>query len=338
MEQSNSTIVPYDFNQAKEEYRLFCLDKKKDIQVFAQPWFLDAVCETTEDWKVILYKEDTKIVAAFPFEYKKGKYGLWHIKNPWQAARLGIWIDYENKNKSYKREQFENEIVAFIIKNLPYYDKFQISFDGRFKNWQQFYRSGFQQKTHYSYIHTVDQLDEICSLKKIATNKKRQIKLFAGQDVIENYDFNVYWSFFEKSYTERGRAISYSKEQVRRLFEASLENKSLKIYYYFENDTPIAVEFFVYDSTKIFFLFQTFVKSIHTTPPTSYLTNHAIISTLKTGLIFDYQGSMIPEVAENNSRMGAIQEPYFVISNSSEKYKRYELIRSIVRFLRGKDL
>lgn len=80
----------YDFTRAKAEYRAFCGAGDHNLPVFARPWYLDAVCASTEDWRVILYKENDRIRAAFPFAYTKGKYGLRRIHNPWQAARLGI--------------------------------------------------------------------------------------------------------------------------------------------------------------------------------------------------------------------------------------------------------
>ena len=36
----------YDFEQAKAEYRAFCENGNHDIQIFAQPWYLDAVCDS----------------------------------------------------------------------------------------------------------------------------------------------------------------------------------------------------------------------------------------------------------------------------------------------------
>ena len=156
----------YDFEAAKEEYIRFCENEDNDIQIFAQPWYLDAVCETPEDWRVIVYKENDRIVAAFPFCYKKGKYGLWHIFNPLFTPRLGIWMLYKDRKKESTREAFENKVVEHIIENLPYFDEMKISFDSRFQNWQQFYRNGFSQTTMYSYIiHEEDEIEALLTSK-----------------------------------------------------------------------------------------------------------------------------------------------------------------------------
>lgn len=80
----------YDFAQAKAEYRAFCGAGDHNLPAFARPWYPDAVCASTEDWRVILHHENGRIRAAFPFAHTEGKYGLRRIHNPWQAARLGI--------------------------------------------------------------------------------------------------------------------------------------------------------------------------------------------------------------------------------------------------------
>lgn len=164
----------YDFETAKKEYREFCESEQNDIQIFAQPWFLDAVCETPDDWKVIIYKENEHIVAAFPFGYKKGKYGLWHIFNPQFTPRLGIWMSYKDRKRESTREAFENTVVEYIIKNLPYFDELKINFDSRFQNWQQFYRNGFSQTTMYSYIMNKEEDVEAILPSKMRNRIKNQ--------------------------------------------------------------------------------------------------------------------------------------------------------------------
>lgn len=110
----SNIIQSYDFEQAKVEYRAFCEAGNHDIQIFALPWYLDAVCDSPDDWRVILYKENDVIRATFPFAYTKGKYGLWHIYNPWMAPRLGIWINYYQDNlRESRKEAYENKITAY---------------------------------------------------------------------------------------------------------------------------------------------------------------------------------------------------------------------------------
>lgn len=59
---------------------------------------------------------------------------------------------YRKKQQTRRPGGIRNKIVSDILSKLPYYDEFQIAFDARFQNWQTFYRHGFQQTSHYSYV------------------------------------------------------------------------------------------------------------------------------------------------------------------------------------------
>lgn len=321
----------YDFEQAKAEYRDFCEEGTHDIQVFAQPWYLDAVCDSEDDWRVILYKEKDRIIAAFPFEYKKGKHGLWHIRNPWQAPRLGIWIDYQGKAKKSARELLENKIVEDIISKLPYYDEFHIAFDARFQNWQQFYRNGFQQTSYYSYILFGDE-----DLPQSLSQKTRwQIKsMYEEFHVDEDISLEEYWEFFEKSYVQRGRVIDYPKEKFFRLVQAVMEHDRGHLIACKDASGQIFSEACVFfDSRRLYPMFNTYDTSTkRSTQPLVSLYSFDLAK--HAGLIYDFEGSMIPGVANYNMKFNSTQEPYFVITDYSDKYRFLHGLRESSRALK----
>ncbi len=323
----------YDFIQAKEEYRAFCEAGDHDLPVFALPWYLDAVCASPEDWRVILYKENNQIRAAFPFSYTKGKYGLWHIGNPWQAPRLGIWIDYRGKTeKPGGREAYENKIVADIVSKLPYYDKFYVAFDARFQNWQQFCRMSFQQTSYYSYVlkNTKD------ILPGLSSDLRRKIRILsksyhAGADVT----LDEYWSFFQKSYQQRNRILSYSKEQFFSLFSAAQRHSAVSLVACRDDSgTIFSVACLFSDSRRIYSMFHTYdaATKLSTQP---LVTLHSIALADEQGLEFDFEGSMIPGAAQYYSTFNSLREPYFVISNYSDKYRLLNGLRESVRALKN---
>lgn len=323
----------YDFERAKAEYRDFCESGTHDIQIFAQPWYLDAVCGSPNDWRVILCKENERIMAAFPFVYQKGKYGLWHIRNPWQAPRLGIWIDYTGKHrKPGAREAYENRIVSDILSKLPYYDEFQIAFDARFQNWQPFYRHGFQQTSHYSYV-TVPTEN---FLETLSYNMRRETRLQQAQyQVEEQVSIEEYWTFFQKSYQQRGRVPSYSKEQFFSLWEAVLAHDSGSLLACRDQSGQIfATAGVLWDSRRMYNMFNTF------DPGTKFstlplVTLHTIELARRKGLLFDFEGSMIPGVASYNMKFNSTQEPYFIITNYSDKYRLLNGLRETSRALKN---
>lgn len=323
----------YDFAQAKSEYRVFCEAGDHDLPVFALPWYLDAVCAPDEEWRVILYQENDRIRAAFPFAYGKGKYGLWHIRNPWQAPRLGIWIDYRGRAERLgKRESYENRIVADIVSKLPYYDVFEIAFDARFQNWQQFYRLGFRQTSYYSYL--LREPSDAAAGFSVST--RRKVRLLnadyrAGTDV----SFDEYWTFFEKSYAQRNRTPSYSKEQFFALYDSARRHGAGELVACRDHSGQIfSVACLFFDSRRVYSMCNTYDASTKlSTQPVTTLRSIALAE--ERGLEFDFEGSMIPGVADYYRNFSSIREPYFIISNYSNKYRLFSGLRESARALKS---
>ena len=209
----------YDLKRAKEQYRSFCRDKVS-MEIFLQPWYLDAACVNENDnWEVILVKEEERIVAAFPFGYKKSK-GFWYIYNPFQVCRLNIWIDYGNRESDYKKNAYYCEIVTKILGLLPPYDRFQIAFSHEICNWTPFYQYGFEQTTCYSQIIKPMEWDIIW--RNLQKYRRKEIKNAEKLYEIEEIDsFSKFFDFFESYYTKKGKKVSFKRRQLEALYEAT---------------------------------------------------------------------------------------------------------------------
>ena len=334
---TNTNTNSYDFVAAKKEYREFCEKEQHDIQIFAQPWYLDTVCDSPDDWRVIVYKENGKIVAAFPFQYKKGKHGWWQISNPWQAARLGIWMDYGDRATNSKRETFENTVTEFVIDNLPYFDSFNVSFDARYKNWRKFYENGFSQETRYSYLIPstqvkVDYLQTISRHKRKAIERAKDIFCVQNSTALENVD--DYWDFFIHSYELRNRKPAYSEKKAKRLFQEVLSEKHGRIYFAKDSEGDTCAECIVfYDSRRYYGMYGTFDPT-KTDSARELLTYQAILDCAKDGKNYDFEGSMIPGAAQYGRAFNPELEPYFVISKYSPRMKFYLNTRENLNILK----
>lgn len=327
----------YDFDKAKSEYRQFCEDKTHKIQLFAQPWYLDAVCANPDDWRVIIYKSNNKIIATFPFSYTKNKSGWWEINNPWQAKRLGLWVDFTGIQTSHKREALENEVVQYIIDNLPPYDVFKIDFDSRFTNWRVFYNNGFSQQTFYSYVVKKEQL-ESDYLSTIAKNRKKDIKTLSSTlDIESEKDFNVFWAFFEESYRLRGRTLSYKKQQIEQLINAAIAHNSAKLYIARSkgDGNILGVTAILYDSRRSYDMFCTFDPR-EKISPRILLTYQSLLEMTEKGLDYDFEGSMIPGVAHYYFQFNPELEPYFCITKMSDRAKMKLYFLQLLSLLRKK--
>ena len=322
----------YDFDKAKEEYRELCRHNET-IQIFNRDWYWDAACENVDDWKVIIVKENNKIVAAFPFKYTKQK-GLWHISNGFQVARGGIWIDYGNRETNAKKEHFTAKVIEEIIAVLPYFDTFLIAFDSRFTDWQPFYYNGFEQTTYYSYVIKEQEAclhNDIIDLFQAKRRKEiRQAELLYTVDC--DMGVEEFYDYFSDNLKIKGEKISYSKETFIKLFSAVLEHSAGKIYRAKDEKGQIVAALgVVYDAMRTYTLFVSYSFAQNAVVGgRAYLDYICMKDAFAAGRIFDFEGSMMQSIAEYNSRYNADKEAYFVITKYSDKY-RMRLLFSLIK-------
>lgn len=319
----------YDFETAKKEYREFC-KRETSLQVFIKDWYLDAVCDSPDDWRVILVKENGHIVAAFPFGYKKGKL-FWYITNPQFVSRGGVYIDVGNRTSCYKIEKFFSKIIREIIQNLPYYDAFEIVFDSRFTNWQEFYRNGFSQTTMYSYV--MDNLEgdiskQFASIRRSELRKAQQV-----YHVKKDLDVNHYMRFIETSYSKRNRSLAFSTSDFLKLANALLRNDAGEIRAAIDRDGNIAaVTFTLIDSMRYYHMFTSYDPDMSNGAVTLLIWD-AMNDCNQQGKVFDFEGSMIPTVAKQNIEFNPRLEPYFILRKYSKRFQLKKSLADIVDIL-----
>lgn len=319
----------YNFEKAKIDWRELNKTEGDLVPIYMKDWYWDAVCNSGDEWKVIcLYKND-KVEAAFPFLYTKRK-GMWFIELPWQVACAGIW--YRDKELSNKERAllYLNDIVNQVVELLPKYDCFKINFNHSLWTWHPFYWLGFEATPLYtSIIRTTDGE----GWSQISQRRKRSIKKAEKKYRIGINEITPeeYWNFFEESYKKRNRIISYNKNKFLKLIQAAIENNACEIRSVYYQETLAAVNILLKDSERSYDQFFSYMPGIGDDAQ-SFATYDGIKATLKEGLVFDFEGSMIPGVCEFYTSWNPVYESNYLIKKTSKKYNRLNAIRT---FLKG---
>ena len=84
----------------KEAYQIFC-KKEKEIPLFSQPWYLDALCGKS-NWDILLVKRGNDIAATMPI-LKNKKYGFSLSRMPMLTMYLGPY--FPEKFRSVKQKE-----------------------------------------------------------------------------------------------------------------------------------------------------------------------------------------------------------------------------------------
>ena len=131
-------------------YRSLC-ETHKEIPIFMQAWWLDAASK--ENWDVIFAKINDEIAGFFVFSFQK-KLGKTIITNLPLTQFSGPFIFYPQNLSQSDIHSFENKVYTNLIEQLSLknIDFIEINCHHSFKNWQQFFWSGYKQTTKYTYI------------------------------------------------------------------------------------------------------------------------------------------------------------------------------------------
>lgn len=324
----------YDFQETKKEWREFC--KIEDtIPIYQKDWYWDAVCEHPDDWWVIVIREKEKITAAFPFVYAKRK-GMYLIETPWQVPASGIWMKKIEGNNKEKELRHMQHIVEKVISLLPRYDRFKVIFNASFWTWQPFLWEGFESIPFYTMVIKGIDVENV----KASITKARRERVNRGERkyVIKTDKmlFDDYWRFFEQSYNDRGKILTYEKERLKKLFLALQEHHAMQLRAVYDGETVVAVNIVLFDTMRFYNQFGTQMSG-ENADATSYAVYDAICEAMRQEKIYDFEGSMIQGVCEFNSSFNPKWETHYCIMNYSRKYRILNSIRGIIKQIGGSE-
>ena len=311
----------------KELYRKLC--EEKNIPLFLQAWWFDAICAPVgKEWNVLLHEElksddnlKGEIVGAMPYCITK-KFGFKFIVQPRGAQYNGVWIDYPEEMKLHKRYSFEKQVIDNLIDQL---EKLNISvfsqnFHHSFINWLPFYWRGFQQTTRYTYlIKNLSNLDKV--FNDFSSAKRRHIKKENDELMV---DFSLsgteFYNFHKQCLQQKNTKIEYSLELLLSVYNESVKRDQGKIIALKDKDGHIhSALFVVWDKNSAYAYAYSINSQFKNNGTSTKMFWEAIKFVSDKTQMFDFEGSMMDGVAQSYQQFGTEQVPYFCISKTYSK-------------------
>jgi hypothetical protein len=303
----------------KLKYCLFC-QQNHSIPVFMQPWWLDIVCQKGT-WNVCLVEEAGQIKGAVTY-YQYRKWGFSFILQPPLTPFSGIWMAPQITLKLGKKYNFIKNILTKLIEQLPQPTFFQQQYHYTLTDWQPFYWRGFQQTTRYTYI-----LSDIQNLttvyQQFSENTKRNLakaqKL--NLQIACNDDFDSFYKINSLTFQRQGLKNPVPYHLFQQLNNELLQRKQRTIYFAqnLQGDF-IATLFLVYDDQTAYYLAGGIDYQVPSNPGLFLLIWQAIQDASKSVPIFDFEGSMLPQIEPIFRGFGATQMPYSQIYKAKNRF------------------
>lgn len=299
----------------KEIYQQFC-DKEKEIPIFSQPWYLDAVCEKN-GWDILIIKKGDEIAATMPIQQNK-KYGFVLPRMPHLTKYWGPY--FPKKFRSQKQEQ---KLTRSLIKQLPKFDFFEQNFHPNFQDSLPFHWEGFATTTRYTFVlESLDNLEEIYSNIDSDYRNNKIPKAKAIVEITSDRTLQEFYEVQKKTFDRQGIDMPFSFEFLKKYDEALANNNARKIFFAVDKENQIhSVVYLIWDEETAYFLMAGDDADLRNSGAGIFLTWHVIehVKVVLQKNRFDFLGSMIEPITRVRRNFGAKQVSYFNIKKINSK-------------------
>ena len=301
----------------KQKYREFC-KIEKDIPIFSQDWWLDAVCGE-DNWDVAIVERGGEIWATMPYYIKK-KWGFTLITMPPLTQTLGPYIKYPQGQKYYKKLSWEKEIMNELIDQLPEFDYFYQHWHYSITNWLPFYWRDFKQTTRYTYIIEKNISLELLEEKFETDIRRRRKKAYKlGLQIVSYEDVNLFYNLNKMTFNRKEIEVPYNYELVEKIYNSSKRNNAVDLLFAVYKDKPVSAGFFIKDYNTRYYLMGGINPDYKDLGGMDVVIFEAIRKTLNENKNFDFEGSIIESIEKYFRSFGSVQKPYFAIYKINSK-------------------
>lgn len=296
----------------KEKYALFC--GATYVPIYSKPWWMDAVCGP-ENWDVWLYESGGNILAAMPYYLiQRGEY-RYITKAPLTQSN-GIIFQEETGRKAVAQAELEEKIIHAACRFVEelHVDVYEQQFHYSFQNWQPYFWNNYTNILRYTYV-IADTGDMTAVTNGFASNCRKNIR--KGQrltQVSTDISAEDFYTQHEKVFVRQGLRCPFSRELWLRLYHACVGHEAGQIFCAKDPGGNIhSLLFLVWDEKSAYHLLGGYMPEFSSSQSYSALTYHGICTAHEKGLAYDFEGSMIRQIATAFRQFGGVPKPYYRI-------------------------
>ena len=281
----------------REEYRKYC-EETPGLPLFMQAWWMDAVC-TGKRWEVI---------AGMPCLVRE-RLGMRYVVMPQETQIGGLWIPVKGEGLTVKGDLADEIVKALEERKLDYYyQHFPIGSPLP----EELGKRGFNIRKHTTFrIEDLQDLETV--RKRYSENKRRQIRKAATLELVDVTPERFY-AFHKACLGKQGKEIAYSEAFFRLLNAACEAHDARKILGLQDASGALhAAVYLVYDKTTCYFLIPCYAPEFGNSGAGARIVDEAIRFASEKGLAFDFEGSMIPGVANHYAQFGSTPRYFYEV-------------------------
>lgn len=298
---------------------------QEQLPLFHQSWWLDVVVK--KSWDYIIEIKDENTFGILPYLAER-KFGFRFLGMPPYTPFLGpSIISHEDKS------EIKIELIRSLLHQLPRYHVFKQNMIIDKVNLNVFEECGFGLSERVTY-KILTEVPEDNLWKKISSSRKHRINR-GGKKMEIRVDERVteFIKIQEKTFSRQGIKPPQPLEILEKLVKKSIERNSGILLMSVSKDdynNCQAAGFFVWDRYTMYYLAGGNDDSDKKGDAMSLLLWKGILLAKEKNLIFDFEGSMVPGIAEFFRSFGSEASIYYqVVKVKPSLLKFYFFIKGI---------
>ena len=314
---------------AKETYIRFA-NAREDLRIYNMPFWLDAVCGP-ENWDAVVIEENGRIEAALPYHTGRRPGGTACILQPQMTQCFDLWIRPVPDLKTEKELHRQFALIGAVAGKLlaKGADLYDFNLSSSLHNWQPFAWEGFHEETKYSFVIPKERIGDAWDAMSPSLRADiRRAEAAMQVTDLRAEEIPALRGFLTETLRRQGIANPVSEELLGRIYRACLENQCIKMPAIRQDGRILCAGIYVFDSRYVYELLPGTAEDAKAPGCKALMTWQMISFANETGRGFDFEGSMVPGVAEHDRRFGAELVPYYHLWRIQTKnpLKRLSLI------------
>lgn len=309
----------------KETYISLC-GTRHGIPVFAQPWWLDAVCHK---WDVAITKKGDQVAGAWPYPVEK-KIGVSLLRTPMLTPYLGPLVFFPHDLKESKADSYEHEIIAGLIKQLPNAPVWHLAIQPGIKQAGIFRQCDLHVQVQQTFLLELDEEEETL-LANMKDALRRNIRQAESEVTITNSPEHLkdMFAFQKNTLSRKGKSFIYSLSDLQKIMDAALAHNCTALWVAKTADGNIqAIVWTVWDDKTSYYFMGGQNPDTNSYRAMSLLLWHTMKQAKNRGnSTYDLEGSMDEGVERFFRNFGGDRALYIVLmKNKSVLWKLKQMI------------
>ncbi len=263
-----------------------------------------------------IFNGDNQLMGGFTL-FRQKRSSITYYRNPMYMSTINLFFDNKSMNKAKILSENKKVMKALsdFLSDLSY-GVLSIYLPENHIDMQHFYWKGFKVVPNYTYHIDLAQSESDIQ-KNYSTERRNDIKKAIKDEVVVKLtnDLELIKQMVSNTFSRKEKG--YDEAMINRILFDFADDKNSFSYVSFRNDKAIAASFCIYDQDKAYYLLGGYDSKNKHQGAGALAVDAAIKHSKEIGIkIFDFEGSMLPEVEKYFRGFGGDLIPYYSINKA----------------------